>query len=241
MIFFNSACVDDFFENPDEVREWGLSLPKDNTVGNYPGVRSKELGEVNSTFKQNLMNKLFSIYFNEDGINVKRAECFFQEVKPLSTEVCNMVNRGWVHNDGYNWSDDIGNIQLDHGFASVIYLNPNPVLDTGTSIFEQKKKTKWSKEWYDEFDEIKKDLYLNRKPVNENRYNNLMRQNNEDFIETIRYNNVYNRAITYDIYDYHCANSYYTEEERLTIVSFFYGIGVDKYPLDRIKNINTKI
>ena len=56
MIFFNSACVDDFFENPDEVREWGLSLPKDNTVGNYPGVRSKELGEVNSTFKQNLMN-----------------------------------------------------------------------------------------------------------------------------------------------------------------------------------------
>ena len=31
MINFPAICIDNFFDNPDKVREWGLSLSKQKT------------------------------------------------------------------------------------------------------------------------------------------------------------------------------------------------------------------
>ena len=52
MNFFPS-CVDNFFEDPDKIREFALSL-NFNEDGDYPGYRTKELAKID----QNLYHSM---------------------------------------------------------------------------------------------------------------------------------------------------------------------------------------
>ena len=45
---FPILCQDDFFDNPDEIREYALSLDyKSDENGHWPGVRTRPLHEIN--------------------------------------------------------------------------------------------------------------------------------------------------------------------------------------------------
>ena len=60
----------------------------------------------------------------------------------------------------------------------------------------------------------------------------------DNFIETTRFQNIFNRMIMYDPNEFHRANSYYVgseDESRLTLVYFIGGIEAGRTPLNRIK------
>ena len=66
-------------------------------------------------------------------------------------------------------------------------------------------------------------------------YESEMLNHNQHFIETVRFNNVYNRLISFDGQTYHGANNFFTDKEpRLTQVFFVRSIkSKSKPPLQR--------
>ena len=61
---------------------------------------------------------------------------------------------------------------------------------------------------------------------------------NENFDESIRFNNKFNRLITYTGLDFHKCNSFYSgKDERLTLVFFIGKMKANaQTPLQRLKN-----
>ena len=50
---FHAICVDNFFDDPDKIREWGLGLSKQkDPEGKWPGKRSDQLHEVDDAFNK---------------------------------------------------------------------------------------------------------------------------------------------------------------------------------------------
>lgn len=110
--------VDDFYYNPDKVREYALSLPFD-VNGNYPGVRTKN--QINDDTKQAIQDILWPIagnvtnWLDQDGEGYTGA---FQ--------VCTVLEQTWIHQDDFN------------NWAGVLYLSPNAPSDCGTSFYKHK-------------------------------------------------------------------------------------------------------
>lgn len=104
--------VDDFYNNPDQVREAALSLPF-NVPGNYPGLRTTPL--TNDSTK-NLIEQILGLkvtnWFD------KTSGCF---------QLCNAYERSWVHSDFHN------------DYAAIVYLTPDAPLGSGTSILRHKE------------------------------------------------------------------------------------------------------
>lgn len=128
--------IDNFFENPGEIREFALNQifyePKNHPytspgMVNFPGVRTNYINELNYNLWEIIFDKiLFSIYdLTEKNINPD-------------------------HYNHWNWSsfsqtfDDVNkNLPLWHRdfdddgclyFVGVCYLNINPLQNTGTII-----------------------------------------------------------------------------------------------------------
>jgi hypothetical protein len=75
VIRYPITIVDNFYEDPDSVRDFALGLdyysPKeqDNSEGIYPGKRTKELGPKYPGFFYYSVNKLLSYFMT---LNIKR-------------------------------------------------------------------------------------------------------------------------------------------------------------------------
>jgi hypothetical protein len=223
---FFSVCVDNFFDNPDLVRNFGLNLPKEpSDIGAWPGVRSQPLHKIDLGLNTSILLKIFSIYFDLRYENVEwgSSSLTFQQVKKYSDDKNNKKNEGWIHQD------------YDYSMAGVIYLTPNINPDCGTSLFYLKDEEKENFITYTrQYD--KHLLYQNEK-INDNNYKNSYEKWNNKFIEKTRFQNIYNRMICYDSKEFHKANNYFNEgEDRLTLVYFVNDIKVKKNPLDRIKD-----
>ena len=64
-IKFFPVCIDNFFDNPDEIREWALSLPKEKSDdGHWPGVRTSPLHILDKQFHNTLFLKVLASYFD---------------------------------------------------------------------------------------------------------------------------------------------------------------------------------
>ncbi len=120
--------VDDFYENPLEVREWVLT-PEFNITGHYPGSRTKpflteEIKQRIESFVEPFSGKITawsdeSNYFNANG-------CFQYT---LETDV------SWMHTDD-NVTD----------WAGVLYLTPDAPLDSGTGLYRFNDGTRFAAE-----------------------------------------------------------------------------------------------
>ena len=220
---FYSVCVDDFFENPDDIRNFGLSLEKKpDAEGKWPGKRSLILHDIDEKFANELILKVFSAYIDLKYTSVrwKESQVMFQEISPYKND---LLNKGWIHQDS--------GMQL----AFVIYLTPDADTKSGTSLFRIKKEAQKSfylKKHYE------KEKLFKGENVDVNEYNKSISDNENLFEETTRYSNVYNRMIAYDSREFHKANSFVTNSHnRLTIVGFINGIEIDEMPLERVKKI----
>ena len=57
---FPTLCVDDFYKNPEQIRDFALSLEYSKPEGIYPGERTKYLHEIDKKLFQQFCEKLFS-------------------------------------------------------------------------------------------------------------------------------------------------------------------------------------
>lgn len=110
----NIIVVDDFYSDPNSVRNFALSQQFD-VKGNFPGVRTKEFltDGVKNTITE--LVKPFSGKF-----------IGFSSQYSGSFQIATAKDRTWIHADyGNKW-------------AGVCYLTPNPPHTGGTGLFRHK-------------------------------------------------------------------------------------------------------
>ena len=235
--FFQTQFVDNFFENPEEIVKFANTL--DFTIGPkgyWPGLRTKGLHLIDKNLFNSILQKIFSTFFDYRFANVTwdNVEMYFQKTYPYDLKnKTSTLNTGMIHQDG------------DFPMVGLIYLTKNANIESGTSIFFPKKFQKDYKKITSAFANRKKKIYkkplekLTKKDLIE--YENLLNDVNSNYNESVRFNNIYNRLITYNGNDYHKCNSFYTgQKERLTLVFFVRQIRSSSFfPIQRINAIKT--
>lgn len=111
--------VDDFFDNPDEIRSLALKQEYGKWGhDNYPGFRSKMIPLIDLNLWETLQSKLMSFPICQKmGVNSMKAEFAY---------VPENFGQGWPHVDD------------DATIAGAIYLSPSPPMDSGTCFYEPK-------------------------------------------------------------------------------------------------------
>jgi len=225
---FNSICVDDFFSEPDLIRNFGLSIKKTPDIkGKWPGLRTSNLYEINYTFHNQFLLKVFSAYFDLRYTNVKWKDSLvhFQQVKKFGSDEKDVKNCGWIHRDS------------DTDLAGLVYLTKNANLNSGTSLFELKNNSIYPQDDGMFFQTAKENLYKNN--ITADDYEKKWQSWNDLYYEKTTFKNVYNRLIAYDGQELHRANNFFNEkEDRLTLVFFVKGITTSVFPLDRVYEKN---
>ena len=195
------TIVDNFFSDPDSIREYALGLEYISSPdGRWPGKRSKLLHELDHRFFVQLMEKISYLFADRSPKDYIDYTCgaTFQKIS-------SDYGKGWVHADDPTF------------LTSIIYLSPSGNIDTGTSFF--KLKNGILPDWGNE--EVKRRGNLDPSFRQTDEYRNALEYNNNQFNETVRVGGNYNRLIAFDSPEYHSANDFSTKEERLTMVLFF--------------------
>lgn len=222
---FFSVCAEGFFQNPDKIRDFGLSLPsRADSIGRWPGTRTPRLDALDQSLANLIVIKILGCYFDLVYESIGWDSCLmsFQKVSKLDEDKNSIKNKGWVHQDS---SCDI---------AAIVYLTPNIDPDTGTSLFNVRKGKEENVFLSNDVPD-KRLLYTNEK-IDTATYENNYRKHEENYIETARFQNIYNRLVVYDAQSYHRANSFYSDgEDRLTLVTFVNGIKSTQMPLQRVR------
>ena len=212
---FPISCCDDFYEDPDAVREFALSLEYEKKPGVYPGLRSEMLSKINEEFHYKSVNKMLSMFddFDKPDYQFECISCF-QKIWPFSENKDDTINNGWIHFDGNTIA------------AAVVYLDPNPTIDSGTSMFKPKK------DFVDfgdvEIEDVKKtriEINSVHKPSDKElikKYEKYLIKNNSHFEKTLEVKNQYNRLIAYDGREYHAQSSYWSEHEEFRLTQVFF-------------------
>jgi hypothetical protein len=223
MNLYPVTIIENFYENPDEIRDFALSQKytfcheRENVDYVYPGSRTKDIFDLDAQLQALICKKLVSIFHNSEydimrwGISTN-----FQSVTEEYQE---------------------GVLHTDHNtiFAGVLYLSPNAPLDAGTSLY--RKNSSFNEEKY------KAALALNDKEFREGKI--VMNTNHHTmFEEIVRVNNVYNTLVIYEGRHFHSANKFYgttLKNSRLTQVFFVNKIDAQKqsvFPLNRMNAIH---
>lgn len=218
------TCVDNFYTNPDKVREWALTLDYGFPVPqeNFPGKRTKQLYDLDENFYNSFCQKLFSIFYDYTTPVEWVCDTCFQKIYPYHEDPLNLLNSGWIH--------------LDSGivFAGVIYLNKDPNPDAGTSLYTSN---------CDIIEEdldfsLRNKLYHNQH-VSYEEYIEKKKNHEEKFDLSLEVKNRYNRLICYDHDVWHKESNFCSKEDfRLTQVFFINQCKANSFPKLRIKQIN---
>ena len=117
----NLIIVDNFLDDPDKVRSIVLGLDFDRVQPSVPGVRSHRVGgdlqiEVEDKLKVAFGCKEIIWDMTQDTL------CF---------QSCMEGTETWVHRDSQG--------EKQGEWAAVLYLTPNPPLDSGTAIYENEE------------------------------------------------------------------------------------------------------
>ena len=211
------SCVHNFYENPDSVRDFALSLdfkpPRINE--NYPGFRTKCLSKIDIDFFNYSLEKFLSSLFDSKSIPKFSASTHFQKIYTFNPDRHHPINGGWAHQD-----DDVPHSTL----AGVVYLNKNTCLESGTEILSLKKGHENYKPSYEDV-LISRSLFhkhsLDDKDIDKNLYSKTIQKHNSKFDTIVEFKNVYNKLIAYDGVMWHKQPSFWVLEEfRLTQVYF---------------------
>jgi len=113
----NVIIVDDFYTNPDEVREFALNQVFD-VKGNHPGYRTR------SFLTENIKETIQHILRPHGGQII---EWHAQDGLTGCFQYTTALDRSWIHSDNYNtWS-------------GVCYSTPNAPHTAGTGLFRHKE------------------------------------------------------------------------------------------------------
>jgi len=228
MQLFPTTLVDNFFDNPNSVRE--LALKQDyqrHRLGIVNGVRSNHLQIIDPDLYNNFSNKILALFYDleEDSITC-RIDAFFHKNTPYESG----SNYGWVHRDA-----------PESVFGGLIYLTPNPVLESGTSFYKLKVDNEQALSIEKNCYRMKKQFFRSAAFLGEEDVASYDLQSYNDhydmwancFEKTLTVKNVYNRMILFDGSVLHSADKYV--EDRLSLVFFVREINSETTPLLKMK------
>ena len=222
---FPVTVFDDFYEDPDAVREFALNQEYSNYGYIYPGLRSLCISTLNRDFWEFSYRKILSMFGDYSSHSDPKdfgAYSYFQKIYRFSDDPKDPVNDRWIHDDGVT------------NLAAVIYLDKKIYSDNGTSVYFKtdplpKEKVITSDNRPEWFTDV-----LGKKETSDinsiKKYREGIVENNNQYSLTMEVKNRYNRAIIYPGNAYHGQTSYYMpndEDFRLTQVFFFYEMEVN--------------
>ena len=198
-----ASIYDNFFEYPDAVRKYALSVEYSKHPGAVPGKRSEKISELNpelfNYFQMKIINLLYGAGDYDVGI-----DAYFQWVPEHYEE-------GWVH------ADNAGGVN-EPTIAGVIYLTPDAPLNAGTSVYQKTIATDLVTTSHG----IKTTFYQDE-PIDMSEYRLTRDLHNARYDKTIDVANVYNRMFIYNTIQLHRENKFFgttIENSRLTLVFF---------------------
>ena len=216
MFQFSTTCVDNFFKHPDEIVYLAETLDyKPHSEGLWPGARSPELHQVNPALKTAICTKYLKLHLSSAPMIGYQCVAYFQKIGAASGG----LGKGWVHND------------TPHLHTTLIYLNKYENLKSGTSLYRPKKGIG---PMITPLNNTKKREF-NLGNITAKEAAKLRTESNNDFEETIRFANVYNRCIGFDSVEWHAANEFSqkTKDPRLTLILFWSEISSGQTSLQR--------
>jgi hypothetical protein len=213
-----TTIVDDFFEDPDSIRAFGLQQQyQRDEEGRWPGTRAFNLVQLNDQLFQHMCHRMLSIFWEVGNSPIHwAAHGTFQQVGKEYGE-------GWVHQDA------------DSLITAIVYLTPDSDRSAGTSIYRRKNITVPLNPAYEE---IKRRAYLSSQMATPE-YLNARTGNNSLFEETVRVDNLYNRLLIFDSKLYHGVPAFDTGlPSRMTLTMFFSKIGTSALnPMQRMHRL----
>ena len=220
---FPVTIVDDFFETPEVIRQYALNqdyIKADS--GNWPGLRSDHIGNINPELFDVFCKKLLGLFFNFNNSTISwEIEATFQRVPDYGKLKYENMSQGWIHPDD------------DSFFSGVVYLNKNFPPNTGTSIYSPVCENL-------EMHLEEKRKYYTGQYISDEDYSKALEKNNSQFVETVKVENVFNRLVLFEGGEYHGVPSFYsgTGEDRLTLVFYAHCLSIngDALPIRRSRN-----
>ena len=220
--WFPLVVADNFYDDPNAVRNFALTLDfKSAKIGDYPGKRTANLATIDENFHYYCVNRFLSLYFDLSVTELAglKAESYFQLIDPFDKDKHNIKNKAWIHADCLP-------------IAGVVYLTPDADPDSGTSLYELKSGA--NPDWKSTDERFKLSLTGNI----DNNYKTALIKHSDCFNETVITKNIYNRAIGYDGWAFHCASNHNAGKPRLTQTIFIYNMEIKSYPpLARLKRM----
>jgi len=189
---YPSMCVDNFYDDPDYVRNFALSQEfLADMKGRHPGLRTNAISELDPNLFRHFSERLMSLFFDLSNPITWNIQTHFQIIYPYDSNKDSPKNRGWIHID----------VEGRGNFNGVIYLTPSINGDSGTSLFELKSNLH-------NYIEDKRAFYSNG---TDNDYDEKMIKHESCFEETVRFQNKYNRLVCFDADSWHRANGFFSD------------------------------
>ena len=198
---YPNLVIDNFFDDPDSIVNFSKKLnylPSDD--GTWPGLRTENLHLINWRLFDSVCRKITHLFYS--NCESWTYQLSFQKVMPFSENQYDKKNCGWVHRDECN-------------FGGVIFLTKEPDNDTGVTIYKPKNGG-YS---INREEEQIKNMHFFGNMVDENNYDKLYNEYHDQFEETIKVKNVYNRLVLFNSSSLHAVQTYGTKE-RLTMPFF---------------------
>ena len=136
--------VKDFFKNPQEIRDYALSLEyfnknnHPNNIGGFPGHRTKYLNDINYDLYYQICQKFYAIARKILKIN-NFSEKYERWMTQFSFSYTKKEDQSFKHKDFEDGYQD-----FDKYLAGVVYLTPNPQINSGTKLYLNENNVKIS-------------------------------------------------------------------------------------------------
>lgn len=198
------TVIDNFLQNPDEVRRMALSQTykkNDASRGYWPGGRTAQISELNPEYANLINQKVLSVAYN-----IEKSSTLAAKVSTEFQYVTNNFGFGKVHRD----TDEV---------AAVLYLTPNAPVDSGTEFYKQ--ISDYSTDLNDAYTGVCASVSAGN-PITEEQQK-IKDEVLSHYVKTDVVANIYNRLIVYPSSYPHCATRYFgntLEDARLTQVFF---------------------
>ena len=206
-----SICIEDFFDLPEEVLKISDSINYDrSSYGISPGLRSEPLENKFPLLCKYVTIKVLAQYYDlSKQIDIGETRTHFNKV-PYS------AGDGIIHTD-------------DNTITAIVYLNKNPVPNSGTSIYKRKNLiTDFSAQ------DLRVEIFKDDKQTEE--WKKLRDDYNSKYNEVMRVNGSYNSAISFNGYIPHKMNLDTEQEgERLTLIQFIHDVTAPESPDERFE------
>lgn len=224
--------INDFFENPDEIRHKALLLPM-NDNNHHPGYRSSTIIEEQSIITKKKLEAIMgtTIYPSGDSFH-------FQQ--NISTDV------SWIHTDTVIHELNVFNKHGIKSWAAVIYLTPDAPIEAGTILYSYKDDGNSHVNLTDVIKSAEIKRYRNVSKYSINKDYLIQSSKSSDKTAWDKHTiigNVYNRCVIYNAEYFHETAQYFgsnPNDSRLIQVCFFETSSDKNMTADLIKILRRK-